>query len=181
MASRQGWPLYFAVQRTHLNGLVIDLNNLLNWGMMGARFAGFTMLAAVLLAGWATVPQAMQTADLIVVIHNLRSADGDVRIALWRGEDGFIEPDAALVTTARPAAPGRVYFKFKGLAPGRYAVASYHDENGNGEFDRTWVGLPDEGLGFSNGAWIKLGPPAFEEAAIELTPEPKVIVVSLRY
>ena len=148
---------------------------------MGARVVGFAMLAVVLWAGWATAPRAMPMADLIVVIDNLRSADGDVRIALWRGADGFTEADAALVTTARPADPGRVYFKFEGLPPGRYAVASYHDENGNGEFDRTWIGLPDEGLGFSNGAWIKLGPPAFEEAAVELTPEPKVIVVSLRY
>ena len=148
---------------------------------MRTRLAGWAVLAFAMLAGWSPSALAASVSELIVVIDNLRSSQGQVRIALWRGPDGFTELDAALVKTARPADPGQIYFKFKGLPPGRYAVASFHDENGNGEFDRTWVGLPDEGLGFSNGAWIKLGPPAFEEAAVDVTPSPKVIVVSLRY
>lgn len=147
---------------------------------MSYRLAGLIVLAAALAVPLAPA-HAKPTTDLIVVVDHLRSARGQVRVALWRGPDGFTKADAALVKTAKPAEPGRVYFEFRGLPPGRYAVVSFHDENGNGEFDRTWVGLPEEGLGFSNGAWIKLGPPAFEEAAVEVTPQPKVIVVSLRY
>ena len=71
--------------------------------------------------------------------------------------------------------------EFKDLKPGRYALAVYHDENGNGEFDRTWIGLPAEGLGFSNGAWIGLGPPSFEEAAVTLKGQEQTIVIALRY
>ena len=68
------------------------------------------------------------------------------------------------------------------LAPGRYALIAFHDENNNGEFDRTVVGLPAEGLGFSNGAWISvLGAPSFEEAAFEITEQPDPIVIPLRY
>ncbi len=61
-----------------------------------------------------------------------------------------------------------------------FSVARYHDENGTGEFDQTWISLPDEGLGFSNGAWIGLGPPAFDEAALEVSEKDRVIVVTVR-
>ncbi len=62
-----------------------------------------------------------------------------------------------------------------------FSVARDHDENGTGEFDQTWISRPDEGLGFSNGAWIGLGPPAFGEAALEVSEKDRVIAVTLRY
>ncbi len=70
---------------------------------------------------------------------------------------------------SQAARPGEARFTFRGLPPGRYAVVGYHDENGNGAFDQTWIGLPEEGLGFSNGAWIGFSAPSFAEAAVEIT------------
>ncbi len=90
-------------------------------------------------------------------------------------------PVPARCASPSRARPGEVRFTIPGLAPGRYAVASYHDENGNGKFDQTWIGLPDEGLGFSNGAWIGFGAPAFDEAAVEISEKNRVIAVTLRY
>ncbi len=145
------------------------------------RGFGICLLSVAWLAGSATPPGAMESLDLIIVVENLRSAQGRVQVALWLGPEGFATDEAALVEAGQPAKPGQVRFTVPGLAPGRYAVAGYHDENGNGAFDQTWIGLPDEGLGFSNGAWIGLGPPAFDEAAVEVTQEARVIVVSLRY
>jgi uncharacterized protein (DUF2141 family) len=45
--------------------------------------------------------------------------------------------------------------------PGVYALAAYHDANSNGKFDRTSLGLPAEGYGFSNNPPIWFGPPSF--------------------
>jgi uncharacterized protein (DUF2141 family) len=45
--------------------------------------------------------------------------------------------------------------------PGIYALAVYHDANSNGKFDRTALGLPAEGYGFSNNPDIWFGPPSF--------------------
>ena len=151
------------------------------------RFA-IALSVAAWIAGSATppaalegLPAAMEGLEVTIVVDNLRSARGRVQIALWSGPDGFADGDAAILKAGLPARPGAVRFTIPGLAPGRYAVASYHDENGNGEFDQTWIGLPDEGLGFSNGAWIGLGPPAFDEAAVEISADAHVIVVTLRY
>jgi len=118
---------------------------------------------------------------LTVVVEKLRSDAGTVHLALWSGAAGFTEAEAALILREQPAALGRVRFDLGELKPGHYAIATYHDENGNGEFDQTWIGWPDEGLGFSNGAWISLGAPSFEEAAFEVSSKTQTVAVALRY
>ncbi|MEJ2435814.1 MAG: DUF2141 domain-containing protein [Pseudolabrys sp.] len=39
-----------------------------------------------------------------------------------------------------------VICEFQNVEPGAYALAAFHDENGNRKLDRDWIGLPDEGL-----------------------------------
>jgi len=120
-------------------------------------------------------------ANVTVVVENLRSDRGEVRLALWSSAEGFTQPEDAVAETGQAAKAGQVTFTFAGLPPGRYAIASFHDENGNGSFDRTFLGLPKEGLGFSNGAWIGFGPPSFDEAAVDVEEPDQVIVIKLRY
>jgi len=144
------------------------------------------LIALALAAMTAELSLPARAAELSIVIDKLRSARGSVHLALWNRAEDFTDPDAALVRTNLPAADGQVRFDLGELAPGRYAIAAFHDENGNGSFDRTWIGLPDEGLGFSNGAWIGLGAPSFKEAAFEVLPstprsKAQVVVVGLRY
>ena len=53
------------------------------------------------------------------------------------------------------------------LKEGYYAMAIYHDENSNNEFD-TFLSFPEEKYGFSNDAAVFLGPPDFKEASFFL-------------
>ena len=145
------------------------------------NFRPIAALALIFLVMAHGPAKPMAVAGITVVVENLRSDKGNVRVALWSDADGFTEPEAAVAETGKKAQIGRVTFLFTGLPPGRYAIASFHDENGNGDFDRTLLGLPKEGLGFSNGAWINFGPPAFDEAAVEVIFPNQVIVVKLRY
>ncbi len=136
-------------------------------------------IAAIAVAAIPAPPAA--AAALTVVIDKLRNGRGTVHLALWNRAEGFTEADAALILREQPAAPGQVRFDLGEIKPGYYAIATFHDENGNGEFDQTWIGWPDEGLGFSNGAWISLGAPSFEEAAFEVGSKTQVVAVALRY
>jgi len=145
------------------------------------RLRPIAALALIFLVAGNSPAKPMTRAGITVVVENLRSDKGVVRIALWSKADGFTEPDAAVAETGKKAQLGRVVFTFTDLPAGRYAIASFHDENGNGDFDRTFLGLPKEGLGFSNGAWISFGPPAFDEAAVEVNVPNKLIFVKLRY
>ena len=51
------------------------------------------------------------------------------------------------------------------LKESNYAVAIYHDQNSNNEFD-TLFAIPTEKYGFSNNAKVFFGPPKFDDASI---------------
>ena len=123
-----------------------------------------------------------QPAVLTVVIEQIRSERGSVHVGVWSDAEGFGKHDRRVAGTSAAVEGPSQTIVIEGLAPGTYALAAYHDENGNGKFDRTWIGLPDEGLGFSNGAWITiLGAPSFDSAAIELRRPSTRAVIALRY
>ena len=148
----------------------------------GRSWAGRALLAALFLAVAAPAAAPMPAASLTVVIKNLRSLSGEVHVAIWNQPDGFADGDYSLHQVREPVVSTEKQIVFDGLSPGHYALAAYHDENGNGKFDRSLIGLPAEGLGFSNGAWIEaFGPPSFESAAIEVVGEESSTVIELRY
>ena len=123
---------------------------------------------AATLACVASLAFGAAAADLEVRIEGLRSADGDVRVALHRQVSGAEAIDEAVVVGAimRPAASGTVRVIFADVAPGAYAVAAFHDADADGELAQNFLGMPTEGYGFSNGAVGFMGPPSFSDAAV---------------
>jgi uncharacterized protein (DUF2141 family) len=135
------------------------------------------LLAAVL----AAVPPAAVAADLTVTVEGIRSDKGDVYLAVFETPRHWPDGDKAEHQERRKAVPGTVTFTLRGLQPGTYAVASYHDENGNAVFDKNFLGLPKEGWAVSNDVRPHLRAPHFEEAAIVLPPEGRTIAIRLGY
>ena len=54
-------------------------------------------------------------------------------------------------------------------------------ENDNGHVDRNVIGIPKEGVGFSNDAAFFLGPPSWRVARFEIGPEGRTVKLRLRY
>lgn len=69
---------------------------------------------------------------------------------------------------------------FENLKPGKYAVRYFHDENLNGEMDTNFMGIPNEGYGFSNNAVGKFGPPSFDKWLFEISAD-KIISLKPTY
>jgi uncharacterized protein (DUF2141 family) len=65
--------------------------------------------------------------------------------------------------------------------PGGYAVAVFHDENGDGKFNRNFLGIPTEGFGLSNNPPIHLGTPSFESVRFEAGDGQTTIHVRMHY
>ncbi len=103
-------------------------------------------------------------AELTVEVVGLGSDDGNVHFALYDNPATFPDDEGRFRGTNVPIAGRRAVAVFKNLMPGSYAVAVFHDENGNGSFDQGFLGLPLEDYGFSNGAPAFLGPPSFDQA-----------------
>lgn len=95
-------------------------------------------------------------------IDNVRSSRGMVLAAVCP-KDKFLKEDCAYNAEV-PAHTGQVTVTVRGVPPGEWAAQIFHDENGNEEVDQGFLGIPKEGLAFSNDAKIGLGPPKWNSA-----------------
>ena len=115
---------------------------------------------------------------LHVAVDNVRDRTGRVHVDLCT-QAQFLK-DCPIAADG-PARIGQSTVTLTGLKPGRYAVQVFYDENGNGKVDRALFGIPKEGVGFSNDAKIKLGPPKWEEAEFDYDGQERTIRLRLRY
>jgi uncharacterized protein (DUF2141 family) len=115
-------------------------------------------------------------ATLVVRAEGVAAAEGEIRVAVCNRS--FDEAGCPLGGSRAPG--GAVEeLVFDGLEPGRYAVAAYHDVNGNGRLDTIPPGLPTEPYGFSNDVG-RLRPPDFDAALVEVGAGRTVVVVRIR-
>ncbi len=155
--------------------------------LMGRVAARLKSVGAALLAALAVYSGPAFAAELNVTVSGLRSGLGEVHVAVYDAAGRFPKDGEDFTATvvaasgASGAAAGEVTVVFKGLAAGKYALAVYHDENGNNEFDQGILGIPQEGYGFSNDAAVFFGPPDFAAAAIVLAEPASNITIRMRY
>jgi uncharacterized protein (DUF2141 family) len=128
-------------------------------------------------------PAALESGIGIVVrVQGVRSAAGEVVAVLYGDNpDDFLRSGKRLARARVAAARGVVMLELVAPRAGRYAIAVYHDENGNHKFDRAFTGLPTEGYGLSNNPRIWLRPPHLTEAAFIVDVRPTAVDISLRY
>ena len=139
-----------------------------------ARAAGQT-------AGLCTGAGASAT-TLHVTVTGARSQAGNITLTLYGSDPAaFLAHRGSIFLTRVPLSATGAEACFALSMPGFYAVAVYHDENDNHHFDRTLIGLPAEGYGFSNDAPIRLGPPSFASARLLVRPGDTRIAIRLRY
>ncbi|MFT3722720.1 MAG: acyl-CoA thioester hydrolase/BAAT C-terminal domain-containing protein [Hyphomonadaceae bacterium] len=138
--------------------------------MHARRLAAAAVLAMTLCSctTLAQTPGAPATATVTVTVENVRSDGGQITGSLCN------DPKATFCSTyvARTkAVPGRSMLVFEGVAPGRYALSTVHDENGNGRTE-----VPPEGYGFGNNSPA----PMFDLSSIDVAGD-KATTVSLNY
>jgi uncharacterized protein (DUF2141 family) len=128
-------------------------------------------LSSALLLGGVSSGAATLTVDVV----GLRNEAGLLRVAVCPRAQ-FTKSDCPHVAEA-PASAGRAVVE--GVPPGIYAVQAFHDEDGDGDLDRRgW--RPSEGLGFSRDAPMRMGPPRFSDAAVQVEGDGRLTVM-MRY
>jgi uncharacterized protein (DUF2141 family) len=126
-------------------------------GVVGAAIFAMTAFPAL----------PAQAADLRLSLQS-RGSGGSLAIAVYANAADFRASRNPVATRVVPASGGTTSVTLTGLAPGRYAVAAFHDADGNGELTLWPIGLPKEAYGFSRDARGRFGPPAFDAAAFDL-------------
>ena len=136
-------------------------------------------VAAMVGAAAMTLASQASSADVRVKVEGVRSAQGQVLVALCTPRT-FLGPTCEAAGSARARA-GTTEVVIRGVAPGVYAAQAVHDENGNADLDRGPLGLPLEGLGFSRDAPLRAGPPRFADAAVQVPERGGVLSFAMRY
>ena len=120
---------------------------------------------------------APQTSDvtLTVVITGAAAQGGNIGVALFSTAEGFPGQIARAVrSTMHPRTAPVDSVAFRGLAPGQYAVAVFHDLNGNGKLDVNMFGAPKEPWGTSATVRPRMRAPRFEEGTLTVTASTRV-------
>ena len=127
----------------------------------------------------AAAPVSAPAGTLTIEVTGLHNAKGRVHVDLC-DQRRFLG-DNCPISLAVPARAPLTTLVLQGVPPGLYAAQLFHDENMNDKADRGLFGLPKEGLAFSRDATIKLAPPRWADAVVEVKPGAQTIRVRMRY
>lgn len=142
--------------------------------------AGATPAAAEQRAAPCAAADAPAGPRLAITVTNARNAAGDVVVTLYGSDPrAFLEQRIALAEAPIRGSAAQACFALS--APGDYAVSVFHDENNDHILNRSLIGLPQEGFGFSNDARVGLGPPSFNDARVTVAAGGASIAIRLRY
>lgn len=111
---------------------------------------------------------ASDGASITVEATGAGDSRGTAMFAIYDSANGFNQTEKAIRRQRAPIQQGKAFLKLPmNELPARFAVAVYHDQNGNGLLDRNALGIPSERYGFSNNARSLTGPPAYSKAVVE--------------
>lgn len=123
----------------------------------------------LLLPTAAKTADSPQTGSITVTADGFGNDDGEADIALVNTPESFKSMKIAPFMGARIKINGqKVEYTFKNVPYGDYAVKMFHDENRNGNLDKTGFGTPTEEYGFSNNVRSSFGMPKYEKAKFTL-------------
>ncbi len=118
-----------------------------------------------------------QSHPLTIVVEGAETDKGKVFIALSPDESDYKKKNNAYKEAKVDVSNGVARHTFD-LPAGTYAIKVFHDENNNGELDTNFIGIPKEGVGFSNNPSLT-GMPSFQKVSFQLNGE-KTVKIELK-
>lgn len=119
---------------------------------------------------------------LFVIVENVRPVQGLIAVTLYADDSSrFLAKRGSLYVGRVPAQAPVTRVCIHVPNPGTYALAVYHDADGNRKLKRNGLGMPAEGYGFSNNAPALLGLPSFRAVRLAVPRTDTQTRVKLRY
>ncbi|QBA65529.1 DUF2141 domain-containing protein [Muriicola soli] len=115
--------------------------------------------------------------ELTIEVEGVQSSKGKINIAIYNHAEGFLKFEEVYISDSAVATTGQTWLKISNLPSGEYALAVFHDENGNNILDTNWLGIPKEPVGFSNSRMKTFGPPSFKECSFNLNSDKAIKVI----
>jgi uncharacterized protein (DUF2141 family) len=115
-------------------------------------------------------------------VTGIRSTKGQIILKIFRDQASFDKEQASKTMTfdKKGVKNGEVTLPLD-LAAGTYGITLLDDENGDGKLEKSFVGMPKEGFGFSNFFLEKLKKPAYEEFKTQIKSEDNKVQIKVKY
>ena len=117
-----------------------------------------------------------------VNVENVRSSRGLIAVTLYPDESRrFLARRGSLYVGRVPARAGTTRVCIYLPSTGTWAFGVYHDEDGNRNINRSSIGLPREGFGFSNNPRTLFSVPSFRSVRVVVPRTNMQTNIRLRY
>jgi len=118
---------------------------------------------------------------LTLTVEGLIPQTGILRAALFQSSDGFPGNTKKAFSINRTTVTATSESLIFGNIPfGSYALSVYQDLNNDHRLNQSWLGIPQEPVGFSNDPPMRKGPPHFEDAVFDFHDPQKKIIIHMR-
>ena len=118
-----------------------------------------------------------QYADLTVVIDNIKKIEGVIQIGLYNNKESFPKVGKEYKRIRVDVTSTKFEHTIEKLDTGYYAIALFHDNDGNGEINKNFLGIPKEDYGFSNNIKPVLSAPPYKKVKIKLTRDTLINII----
>ena len=103
--------------------------------------------------------------DIDIKVTGVNNQKGEILVALFDAPEGFpLNATKAIKLAKSPAHQGDVLVHLPEVPPGKYAIALFHDVNGDAILNTNLLHIPKEGYGVSNNIRNKFSAPEFKQA-----------------
>jgi uncharacterized protein (DUF2141 family) len=120
--------------------------------------------------------------QVTVIVEGVRSARGEVVVELYPNDsERFLAHLGRVERVRRKAESSVTTACINAPSSGMYALVLYHDENNDEVFNRSRIGLPSEGFGFSNNVRPMFRPPSLKSVLFSVPDGASTVRVRMRY
>ncbi|MEL7120946.1 MAG: DUF2141 domain-containing protein [Bacteroidota bacterium] len=117
---------------------------------------------------------------LSIEIENIKTSEGTIWLGIYDSEKNFLVKEQAIVEGYEVNQSGNMLIEIDGLDFGAYAIALFHDQNGNGVMDQNILGIPSEPFAFSKKPKSKWRKPKFSEVSFHFESNKQLLETKLK-
>lgn len=149
---------------------------------MKANVFLITILSIVLFFTLFSSNVQAQNTQVTVTVSGIKSGKGKIVLNVFKDSDGYEKehPYKKLQFDKKALVNGTLVVKCT-LEAGVYGITLLDDENSNDKMDKSFIGMPKEGFGFSNFFLEKLKKPRFEDFKVQLKNDNAKIDIKVKY
>lgn len=109
-----------------------------------------------------------QSYTITLKVSGIKEVKGELVIGIFNNHKDWLKKGSEFYKKKVKVTSNEETILFEDIPAGEYAISTYHDVNEDSKCNRSIIGYPTEGFGFSNKAKISIKAPGFKKASFLL-------------